>query len=184
MFTPDRPDLTRALIHLTGDRPSRSASDALISILREGCIRGSDNTGYIKGKNTAACFTEMPLSALRYFIQHRIFTNHPYQPFGLAISKQSAWKLGARPVIYLPDEEAGWIPEEERWRHVRLEYGKIDFTHEREWRVKGDFGLYGTGFYVIVPDKSEEKRIRANLSEEAENHILGFLHLDYLRDLL
>jgi hypothetical protein len=185
LIQPDRPDITRALIHLTGNRSDRSARDALISILSVGLIRGSGNSGYIKGKNTAACFTEMPLSTIRYFIQHRSMTSHPYQPFGIAVSKHNAWQRGARPVIYLPDDEAHWIPDEERWRHVQLDYGKkVDFTHEREWRVKGDFGLKGFGVYVIVPNKEEELVVGAALSEEARNHVLGFLHLDYLRDFL
>ncbi|MFZ2751977.1 MAG: hypothetical protein WAZ48_00880 [Lysobacteraceae bacterium] len=184
LIQPDRPDITRALIHLTGDRPGRSARDALVSIMSEGLIRGSGNSGYIKGKNRAACFTEMPLSAIRYFIQHRRLTNHPYQAFGIAVSKLSAWQRGARPVVYLPDDEAQWIPEEERWRHVQLDYGKVDFTHEREWRVKGDFSLDQIGFYVVVPNKEEENLVAATFSSKAKNHVLGFLHLDYLSDFL
>lgn len=184
LIQPDRPDITRALIHLTGDRSDRSARDALISILSVGLIRGSGNSGYIKGRNTAACFTEMPLSAIRYFIQHRKVTSHAYQPFGIAVSKQRAWQCGARPVIYLPDDEAHWIPDQERWRHVQLDYGKVDFTHEREWRAKGDFSLKGIGFYVIVPNKEEEHVVSKTLSEEARSHVLGFLHLNYLSDFL
>lgn len=183
-ISPDRPDLTRALIHLTGDRPANTAHDALISILRDGMVHGSDHSGYVKGRNIAACFTEMPLSAVRFFIQHRRFTSHPYRPYGIAIHKVSAWDRGARPVIYLPDGEAGWIPEEEKWRHVRLEYGEVDFTHEREWRAKGNFSLNYINFYVLVPNKHAENQIKSTLSEDAERHILGFLHLDYLADFL
>jgi hypothetical protein len=44
-------------------------------------------------------------------------------------------------VIYLPDSEAEWIPEDEKWRQLRYEYGSDDWTHEREWRLPGDLDL-------------------------------------------
>jgi len=126
----------------------------------------------------------MPLSSVRYFIDHRRLTKHPYEKFGIALSKVNAWGGGARPVIYLPNSEADWIPQEHRWRHVQLDYGTVDFSHEREWRSKGDFALSGIGFYVIVPNKEQESIVSASMSAEAKNHSLGFLHMDYLTDLL
>ena len=181
-----RPDITRALIHLTGDRTSSegcSAEQALQSILDEGKIRGSGSTGFIKGMNTATCFTEMPLSSLKYFIKTSL-AKHKYKYYGIAIPKTKGWAIGARPVIYLPDEEAEWIPPEEKWRHVRFEHDNhIDFTHEREWRCKGDFDLTGSGIYVIVPDKDTEVRLRHSQKHDSVN-VTGFLHMNYLNDLL
>lgn len=153
-----RPDITHALIHLTGNRVSAGglkADEALVSILKEGIIKGSGNGGFIKGSNSAVCLTEMPLSSVKYYIDDG-YSKHKYGYFGIAISKGKGWKAGARPVIYLPDNEACWIPAEEKWRHVQFDYGNVDFTHEREWRVKGDLEL--RGFYVIVPDKDCEKK--------------------------
>ncbi|MFT7007646.1 MAG: hypothetical protein ACJAXJ_002175 [Colwellia sp.] len=61
-----------------------------------------------------------------------------YRFYGVAINKKGAFELGARPVIYLPDNEGDWIPQDQKWRHVRYEYDKVDWTHEREWRKKGN----------------------------------------------
>jgi hypothetical protein len=179
-----RTDISYALIHLTGKRRTTNAKDALISILSEVKIRASDNSGYIKGKHRAACFSEMPLSSLPAFVEYSIKTNHPYEYYGIALSKESGWERGTRPVIYLPDDEACWIPEEEKWRHVRFEYGKTDFSHEREWRSKGDFNLDDIGFYVIVPDFEQESEIRQKLTEIPLKNILGFLHMDILREFI
>lgn len=179
-----RTDISYALIHLTGDRGTVSAKDALLSILSEGWIRGSGNSGYVKGNQTATCFTEMPLSSLPHFVGNSKRTSHPYEHYGIALSKQSAWARGARPVIYLPDSEASWIPEDQKWRHVKFEYDKTDFSHEREWRSKGNFSLDGIGFYVIVPDREQENEIRSILKKEADRHILGFLHMDILTEFI
>jgi len=43
-----------------------------------------------------------------------------------------------------------WIPEEQKWRHVRFELGKIDWTHEREWRVPGDLDLTKVPSYALA----------------------------------
>jgi len=44
-------------------------------------------------------------------------------------------------VIYRPDEEFLSLPDRMRWRHVRYEPAAdppIDFSWEREWRIKTD----------------------------------------------
>ena len=178
-----RHDFSLALLHLTGARNGSSALDALISILREGHIRASGNAGYVKGSQAATCFTEMPLSSVPRLVDHSAVSGHPYEPYGLAIHKQSAFERGARPVIYLPDSEAGWIPPSEQWRHVRFEYGTVDFSHEREWRAPGQFSLYGVPFYVLVRTPSCERTVRASLAS-APDGLLGFVHMQYLGDFL
>jgi hypothetical protein len=179
-----RNDISLALIHLTGKRGTLSATEALLSILRDGRINGSGNNGYVKGSKTATCFTEMPLSSVLTFVKNSKFSGHPYECYGIAISKQSGWDRGARPVIYLPDTEGNWIPEDQKWRHVRFEFGAVDFSHEREWRSEGDFNLVGIGFYIIVPDREQEDLVRTQLPEVAESHVLGFLHMDILSQFL
>src|SRR5690606_27816837 len=52
-----------------------------------------------------------------------------------------AWLFagGGRPVIYQSDEEYEALPESLRWRHVRYEPHAdppIDFSWEREWRIR------------------------------------------------
>ncbi|WP_446010411.1 hypothetical protein [Candidatus Electrothrix sp.] len=180
-----RPDITQALIHLTGDRTASngcSAEQALQNILKEGKIRGSNSTGFIKGPNRATCFTEMPLSSVKYFIKDH-YAQHKYENYGIAMHKSHAWNQGARPVIYLPDNEGGWIPDEEKWRLVRFEYGDVDFTHEREWRCKGDVNMAGGGIYIIVPDNAAENRLRSS-EQHSSLSITSFLHMDYLNELM
>ncbi len=180
-----RPDITHALIHLIGDRTNISglkAEEALYSILREGIIKGSNNVGFIKGSERAACLIEMPLSSIKYFVEDN-YSKHNYRYFGIAMSKISGWNAGARPVVYLPDEEADWIPNDEKWRHVQFDLGTVDFTHEREWRVKGDLRLHSFGFYVIVPNRDCERKVE-EIDSAAVKKIIGFLHMDYLNDLL
>ncbi len=181
-----RPDITHGLIHLTGDRSAKgglSAEDALHSILMGGVIKGSGNNGFIKGHTRATCLTEMPLKSLSYFIESH-YTKHKYESFGIAMSKQSAWSVGARPVIYLPDNEALWIPENEKWRHVQFNHGEVDFTHEREWRAPNDIDMKNFGVYVIVPNRDHENKIKKIVSDFIKNNIIGYLHMEYINDIL
>ena len=180
-----RSDISLALIHLTGSRGTLRPIDALTSILSERVIRASGYSGFIKGGGQAACFTEMPLSAIPLLVQKSQHSKHPYGLYGIAMHKSNAFSQGARPVIYLPDSEASWIPHDERWRHVRFEYGEVDFCHEREWRSRGDFLLSGSfGFYVIVESAGCETRIRSAVPAEALKPALGFIHMTTLRDFL
>ena len=143
-----RPDFSNALIHFTRSRIGKRRHfeeqvqaekveedkihplSVLAEILRDAQLRGSNNTGSIKGDRTAVCFSEVPLSSVRYFIDTK-----RYSPYGIAISKRAAFKIGERPVIYLPDAEGEWIPPEEKWRQVRFEHGAVDFTHERRMEI-------------------------------------------------
>tara|TARA_B110001469_G_scaffold47180_1_gene46145 strand:+ start:222 stop:779 length:558 start_codon:yes stop_codon:yes gene_type:complete len=181
-----RYDITNALIHLTGDRKAEggiSAEDALCEILKNKEIRGSSTPGYIRSGHTAACLTEMPLKAIDIFItEHKgkkKFSNH-----GIAMHKQTGWQCGARPVIYLPEAEAQWIPAEQKWRHVTYDLGSIDWTHEREWRALDRLNFSDHPFYIIVPNSETEHRIRATVGNEGLKNAVGFLHLNYLLDIL
>lgn len=169
-----RPDFSNALIHLTRSRVGKlpyhrrekvfddessggqvSAFDVIKEILQDNKIYGSrPDYGYIKGGHTAVCFSEVPFSGLKYMLQ-----DTRYEPYGLIFNKNTIFKNGGRPVIYLPDSEAEWIPSEEKWRHVRFEYGKVDFTFEREWRLRGDLDLSNAGFYILVKNATEKDGI-------------------------
>ena len=108
-FTGFRPDLSQSLIHLTKPWPNPPvpAFDVLTNICREGLLRGG--TGYIKGGQPAVCFTEAPLSSIRYMVESATNENR-YSYYGIAISKQTGFRAGARPVIYLPDRSGGCRP--------------------------------------------------------------------------
>jgi hypothetical protein len=142
----DRPDLTPYLIHLTrGTEDGDTALDNLINILETGEVWGSDPAkAYIKGKRRAACFMDIPFAALKYLWLKPEKTN--YEPYGVVVAKPWAYKHGARPVLYLSNEELErlCIPDDELWRVVRLEKdGDIwtSWLHEREWRCPESFKL-------------------------------------------
>lgn len=180
-----RRDITNSLIHITGDRLAQggvSAEDALCSIIRDKVIRSSASSGYIRDGHRATCFTEMPLSSLKLFVDGHSGSKR-FSYYGIAMARKSGWDGGARPVIYLPKTEAQWIPHGETWRHVTLEHGTIDWTHEREWRCKGDLAMGGFGVYAIVPDQAAEHRVRQKAGASVD-WILGFLHLEYIDDIL
>jgi hypothetical protein len=150
-------------------------------ILQEGIIKGG--LGYIKGPHKAVCFSETPLSFLQFFAKQEPDAAR-YRFYGICISKKAAFDNGARPVIYLPDDEGDWIPTDEKWRHVRFEYGSVDFTFEREWRKKGDFDLRKTpGFYVICWNPTEAEILNTLINEEIRNKIRGYLPMEHLKQM-
>jgi hypothetical protein len=98
------------------------------------------------------------------------------------LGKGNVFAAGGRPVIYLPDGEGEWIPEEDRWRHVRFERGQVDLTHEREWRVPDELDLKKVnGLYVLVWTPTEAREI-ANLKTPLDQKILGALAEQRARD--
>jgi len=143
-----RPDLTPYLIHLTRGTENEdgfTALDNLLSILEDGEITGSEpSKAYIKGKRRAACFMDIPFGALKYLWVEP--EKAKYEPYGIVVAKPWAYDHGARPVLYLSDDELAQlcIPKDEWWRVVRLEKEGDYWTswlHEREWRCPDDFKL-------------------------------------------
>jgi hypothetical protein len=147
-----RPDLTPYLIHLTKNTTAEdeySAFKNLKSILMSGEIWGSDKKkGFIKGPNKAACFMDVPFSALKYVLtpENTDPAKPRYEPYGIILTKKAAYARGCRPVLYLSNDEttALNVPDSELWRVVRFEVTEgdwISWLHEREWRCKGDLTL-------------------------------------------
>ncbi|NHN34690.1 DUF2971 domain-containing protein [Paenibacillus agricola] len=165
-----RSDLTGRLTHLTKpidgvdikektfDQINELAVDNLIKILTEQKLIGSSRKGFIVGNNKAVCFQETPLYGLIQNVEHekaRRLRNPTeklrYCGVGLSFIKPIVYhKYNGRPVIYEKTEEAKrFLPQEQWWRIVDIEYGFnepwswniTDWTHEREWRVKGDMSI-------------------------------------------
>jgi hypothetical protein len=129
------------LTHFTRASKAASAMDNLISILEHGEIRGGRRM--VRGGAPAVCMFDVPLGALRAILVRE--NRRRYEPFGIAIDRRYAFGCGARPVIYLPWREArALVPPAEHWRVVSLEIDRkpgVDWTHEREWRLRGDLRL-------------------------------------------
>lgn len=163
-----RPDLTPYIVHFTKNSKKendRSAFDNLVRILKKGKIRGSDSQkGFIKGPNRAACFMDVPFSAMKYVINpNKTNPDKPhYEPYGIIIHKSFAYERGCRPVLYLSDEEKKRlnIPKDELWRVVRFELqndGWISWIHEREWRCCGNFHLPSNPVVLVKTTKKARK---------------------------
>src|SRR5271163_5149512 len=126
------------LTHFTRASTTATALDNLVAILKDNVIRGG--TRMVRGGRPAVCMFDVPIAELGAILDRR--NRRRYEPFGIAVDKRYAFKMGARPVIYLPWNEAEKIlPPEESWRVVSLEMDKtppVDWSFEREWRTVGD----------------------------------------------
>lgn len=188
-----RPDFNQSLVHLTRERVERSQPEAvtrvaqpfdvLKEIVSSSILRASGNEGFVKGTRRAVCLSEIPLSVVHYFANSPSENNEKrkYRFYGLAFSKRTIFEVGGRPVIYLPDNEGEWIPEDQKWRHVRFEFGTIDWTHEREWRVPGDLDLTKVPFYALVWNHSDVDELR---KLTAQVQIRGILPMEHLTMML
>jgi len=138
------------LTHFTRARKTSSALDNLVTILREGVIRGS--TRVVREGRAVVCLFDVPVRDLRIVLDPS--SRRRYEPFGIAIEKRYAFRMGARPVIYMPWREAeDLLAPGERWRVVALELERntpIDWSYEREWRLAGDLALPVGGAVALV----------------------------------
>lgn len=138
------------LTHFTRASTGATALDNLVAILRDGVIRGG--TGMIRGGRRAVCMFDVPIEELGTILDRR--NRRRYEPFGIAVDKRYAFTKGARPVIYLPWQEAEKIlPAEESWRVVSFEMDKnppVDWTFEREWRVADELRFDSTIAAALV----------------------------------
>lgn len=138
------------LTHFTRASRAGDALDNLVEILRGGVIRGASRM--VRGKSPAVCLFDAPLSELSGLLARK--NRHRYQPFGVALERRYAFQMGARPVIYMPWPEAcGILAADEMWRVVALDLAAaapVDWTSEREWRVRGDLALPPRGAVALV----------------------------------
>ena len=109
-----------------------------------------------KHSDPCVCFSECTLPGI---IGH----SERYGRFGFVFEKSAVYKMGGRPCLYVDDEINSKIKEnkhendvtERLWglANVFRPIGKIqDYSHEREWRVFGDFELRDHLCAVITPD--------------------------------
>lgn len=150
-----RDDLSDKLIHLT--RGPNAAKD-FSAILEEKKLLGGD--GCIKGGYRCVCFSEAPISQLSRILAAPMALGMRYMPFGIMVDKEWLFDQGGRPVIYQPDSDFEMLHDEHKYRHVRYEPNKIDFTWEREWRILIDELVLSDDIAtVVVPNREWERKI-------------------------
>ncbi len=165
----ERPDLSPYLIHLTRgteEVDNYTGLDNLRSMLEHGVIWGSNKT--VKGPRSAACFMDVPFNAVKHICTEE--NEGRYGPYGIVVPKRLAYKFGARPVLYLSNQELDdlKVPTKEKWRVVRLEVSKagwISWLHEREWRCPDGFPLPITVPAVLVHTTTEAMLLQAQISD-------------------
>jgi hypothetical protein len=98
------------LTHFTRASKTSSALDNLLVILDGGIVRGARRM--IRGGRPAVSLYDPSFPELGGLLSRR--NRRRYEPFGIAIDKRYAFRLAARPVIYLPWREAEELlaPEE------------------------------------------------------------------------
>ncbi len=131
-------DFYRAIIISGNDYP-RSARSALGRILEERKIRGSAN--HMRAKRTVVCFTELPPSqAVTLMTWRRRQVRWNFEPYGIAIRRAVAEKMGCRPVIYGSKDIYDTLSSGDQPFFQNIgEQG--DWRSEREWRCVGDLDL-------------------------------------------
>ncbi|MCY6372770.1 DUF2971 domain-containing protein [Clostridium ganghwense] len=184
----NRTDMSAYVTHLTREQDGRKSIQNLIKILEERKIIGSNNKGFICGENRATCFQDVPMYSLGQNTLHEQENRKElggkvrYKLMGLAFDKRYVYMRGGRPVIYENSNIAKkFIDKEEWWRIVSFDLSDkeniIDWTHEREWRVKGDFEFELKNTYVILVNHKMYRQFMELASEEIKNEIKGIIVL-------
>lgn len=179
---------------MTRRSDGKSAFEILCKILDEKTILASDTSGYIRQNQKAVCFQDVPLYSLaenikyedEYSTNNSVDTNRTrfrYEAFGLRFNKGTMFQKGARPVIYGTKSELDSFPSSEQWRCVQIDLHDseniIDWTHEREWRIPGDFSFEYEEVEIIVGCKEYYKKLVDHYSrKELLNKINGIIVLN------
>lgn len=140
-----------------------SAPVVLSKILSEGKLIGTSKWTY--GYN-CICFTEAPMQEFNsIFDLIEIVSSKEerprYEPYGVAVSKKWLFSKGGRPVIYDHPDAIKECPENMKYRFVPYDpQHEIDYTWEREWRIKADYiQLDPNETLAIVPSSEEAFKI-------------------------
>lgn len=193
----NRSDITGMVTHLTkpssegpfvGESEINEAATAnLIKILEEETLIGSTtDKGFIVGQTPAVCFQDAPLYGLIQNVEHEYQRRqgNPYEKLryfgvGLAFSKWYVFTKGGRPVFYEKTVDAkNVLPKSEHWRIVNfnIEMGGatcVDWTHEREWRLPGNFSFERRFCHVLLYDKHSWDFFLEHCPPEILNEIYG-----------
>ncbi|WP_046180376.1 hypothetical protein [Domibacillus tundrae] len=189
-----RSDMSVFLTHLTRSVFDKDgniavpAVDILIKILTEEKLIGSNNAGFISGHEKAVCFQDVPLYGVSQNVRHeelnktKLGNKVRYQGYGIALPKPYVFKRGGRPVIY-EQKSLGIINyPDDLWRVVTYDLSDknniIDWTHEREWRVKGDFTFDIKSAYVILPNQKIYKEFVKKVPKQILEDIRGITILN------
>ena len=166
-----RDDLSNKLIHLTRGLTREDAARNFLSIFQEQSLRGG--TGCIKGSWKCVCFTEAPVSKLSTILANPTAHGSRYEPYGIMVEKGWLFEQGGRPVIYQTAKEYENLPDDLKYRHVTYDpLEGIDFTWEREWRIRTDaLSFQPNDVTLVIPERTvKDGMIDSRLSRIAKMH--------------
>lgn len=185
-----RSDISMGLVHLTKGNDKLNSFQVLMKILKEQKLIGSTNQtingvprGFICGNEPVVCFQDVPLFSLseNILLEQQMHSDTPtapirYTAFGLRFDKRYIFQKGGRPVIYEKTEVAKkFLPNDEYWRIVKLDLDNvdniIDWTHEREWRIKGDFSFDLNEVEILLSDQDSVNKFYKYCEKEDMLHI-------------
>lgn len=183
-----RSDLVARVAHLTGRGAANDdkAFDTLWKILDEKRLLASGHggdKGFIIGSTKAVCFQEVPLSAIaeNVFFSVSLNIETAYRGFGIRVNRGNLYLQGGRPVIYGEKEKlTTMLPGDQHWRIVSMDLEKpddiVDWTHEREWRIPGDFLFEWSDIEVLVRNHNYYGRFVERCFDEGKTDLLKSVH--------
>lgn len=186
----DRSDITGHVTHLTRfSNTQGNKLENLIKILKDRKLNGSSSSnGFVNGRNSAVCFQEAPIYGVSQNVYHEqqnrteFRSKVRYDAIGLSFPKKYVFEKGGRPVFYENTAVAKEIlPPEEWYRIVNFDLNNdekiIDWTHEREWRIKGDFEFDLSEVYVLLLNEGHYKNFVKEIDKEILEEIKGIVVL-------
>ena len=165
-----RPDIAPNLLHLLRGDSRGDALDLLRAVISERCLPGNGQA--VRDGSRCVCFSEAPIKQLRDVFRWSAERDARLQPFGVLLGKDYLYALGGRPVIYQSDDEYEQLPAPLRYRHVRYDpvsVPPIDFSWEREWRLRADaLQLEPERCCIVVASEADRTRLFTEHAEREE----------------
>lgn len=181
----NRTDIGGYLTHLTKGNNEMDAVEVLIKILNEKTIKASD--GFTIDKEKVVCFQDAPLYGI---VQNLIYEEahfkgrKRYEGTGLMLAKPYMFNKGCRPVIYETRENSNELFSNVKWRIVTTDYKKekvVDWSHEREWRFKGNLEFELDKVCVILNNSKDYAFFISNVDKEILSKIQGIITLQHIQ---
>ncbi len=165
---------------------SASAFCNLEKILYDEKLIGTSNWSH--GEN-CICFNEAPIQELNSIFSLVTIASSEkerprYEPYGIAVSKKYLFEKGGRPVIYDHPSAFDELSPSQKYRFVPYDpVNGMDFTWEREWRIKTDALILNPKETLVVVPTSEEAfdlayeyaKIEADVDRDGS--IMGAYHI-------
>lgn len=153
-------DFLDALI-LRTETADHSAITTLLRIVSEGILRASSDG--IRGSFSVVAFTGVPLQEFR---KRRVFRKHrhrfDFEPWGIAVRKNSLINVGIRAVIYGDDDLWNSLDHEQQPLFQKATSGGATSTSEElEWRAIGDvhFSQFSNSDICVFVDSTDAARV-------------------------